>query len=285
MKILVTGARGVVGRPLTELLAARGEHVRAAGRNLSALGHSAGAVEPVLMDFRDPETFAPALAGVDRVFLSYPMDLGDPAPVERFLESVKAAGVRLLVFHSFAGADKNAFPPHYRIERAIEKSGIPHTILRTGFLMDNFLGPWADELLEKDTLYVPAGRTVHAFVASGDAARAAAAAMLDPGRFRHTQWNLTGPERLSFKEAAERMGRIAGRQFRYKSPGLIGYRNLCAEKKGMSPEVISLWLTFFMLAKLGAAKNKTGDVQTITSRPPVFFEEFMTANQRFWNRS
>jgi uncharacterized protein YbjT (DUF2867 family) len=285
MKILVTGARGAVGAALTQILAAQGQQVRAAGRRRPVFPEGAGDIEPVLLDFSDPETFAPALAGVDRVFLSYPMGLGDSEPVERFLQNVKAANVRLLVFHSFAGADRNSFPPQYRIEKALEKSGVPWVILRTGFLMEEFLGPWSGELLEKDVLYVPAGRTVHAFVSGRDAALCAAAALLDPGRFRNTQWNLTGPESLSFKDVAERMGRIAGRRFRYKSPGLMGYRNLCAEKKGMAPEVLSLWLTFFMLAKMGAGRKKTDDVQAITGRPPVSLEEFLRLNQRSWNRT
>lgn len=285
MKILVTGARGVVGNALTKILAVQGQQVRAAGRRLPSFAESSGDIEPALLDFSDAETFAPALAGVDRVFLAYPMGLGDSEPVERFLANVKAANVRLIVFHSFAGADRNSFPPHFRIERALEKSGVPYCILRTGFLMEEFLDPWSGELLEKDLLYVPAGRTVHGFVSGKDAALSAAAALLEPGRFRNTDWNLTGPEILSFKDAAERMSRISGRRFRYKSPGLIGYRNLCAEKKGMAPEVINLWLTFFMLAKMGAGRKKTDDVQTITGRPPESLEEFLKRHQRSWNRA
>ena len=209
----------------------------------------------------------------------------DLEPLERFLENVKACKVRLLVFLSFAGADRNTFPPHHRIEKAIEAAGIPYAHLRTGFLMDNFLTVWSRELLDKDLVYAPGGRTPHAFVSGSDTALAAATVLADPARFRETAWDLTGPAALTFKEAAEVLGRIAGRKIRYKNPGLFAFRNYCAEKKGMGGDALARWVTFFVMAKMGAGKKATGDFTKITGRAPQALEQFLRANQRDWDRS
>ena len=67
-KILVLGANGNVGAPLTNELIARGERVKAASRTARA----APGAEPTRFDFQDRATISAALADVDRIFVLAP---------------------------------------------------------------------------------------------------------------------------------------------------------------------------------------------------------------------
>ncbi len=71
--ILITGATGNVGVELVKKLSGRGEPVRAFVRNRAqAQAIALPGIELVEGDFTKPETFAPALEGVDRLFLLIP---------------------------------------------------------------------------------------------------------------------------------------------------------------------------------------------------------------------
>lgn len=275
MKILVTGASGIVGENLAGILAASGLPVKAAGRVPPVFsGPSSDLIEAVYLDINHPESYAPATAGADRVFLVMPM--GVPVEsAERFIRHLGTCKLRLLVFLSFAGADKNSFPPHHRIEKAIEAQDIPYAHLRPGFLMDNLHTVWSEEVSGQQEISVPMGFTSHALISSADVAEAAAGILRDPARYRNTSWNLTGPESLSFGRVADMMGRMSGRPCKYRRIGLIAYRNLCAEKKKMDGETINRWVTFFVMAKMGAGKKTTGDFTKITGKKPMGLEEFL----------
>lgn len=68
--ILIIGATGRVGAELVRLLTQKGEFVRAATRNPSAVSLRLPCPsETVEFDFDRSETFASALKGVERVFL------------------------------------------------------------------------------------------------------------------------------------------------------------------------------------------------------------------------
>ena len=68
--VLVLGATGLAGKELVKLLAAKNVQVKAATRTPEKFRSPAPNVTPVRLVQEDASTFAPALAGVDKVFLS-----------------------------------------------------------------------------------------------------------------------------------------------------------------------------------------------------------------------
>ena len=88
--ILVTGATGKVGSEVVRQLAAAGTPVRALVRDpVGASAIRLPGVEIVSGDLARPETLAPALAGVERVFLL--------TPAHRALEGRETSGKVLLI--------------------------------------------------------------------------------------------------------------------------------------------------------------------------------------------
>lgn len=126
MTVLVTGGTGTLGRPTVDLL-------RAAGHDVRILSRTAGEGRAV-GDLGTGGGLDGALAGVDTVLhLATSAGKKDVPQIERLLAAATAAGIRHLVYISIVGVDVVPYP-YYRAklecERAIERSGIPFTILR-----------------------------------------------------------------------------------------------------------------------------------------------------------
>ncbi|MFF4341795.1 SDR family oxidoreductase [Kitasatospora sp. NPDC001540] len=142
MTVLVTGARGQVGRAVLQQLHAAGRPVRAASARPAELAVPAG-VPRVELVLNRPDTFAAALAGVRQVFL-YP----EPAGVDAFVAAAEAAGVEHVVLLSSASvlapdAESDPLGAHnLAVERALTASGLSATLLRADAFASNALG-WA----------------------------------------------------------------------------------------------------------------------------------------------
>ncbi|MFG2990898.1 NAD(P)H-binding protein [Streptomyces sp. NPDC048257] len=142
MTILVTGARGQIGRAVVDRLHSAGLAVRAASAHPTELTVPAG-VETAELALDRPETFAAALRGVRQVFL-YPQ----PAGIHDLVKAAEAAGVEHVVLLSSSSvlapdAENDPLASHsLRVERALAGSGLTVTFLRPDAFASNSLG-WA----------------------------------------------------------------------------------------------------------------------------------------------
>jgi NAD(P)H dehydrogenase (quinone) len=141
-KILVLGATGQVGKLVLQNLKSHPKvEVIAAARNpekAKGLG-----VRVVSLDLDKPATIAPALEGVERVFMltGYTIDMMRQS--KDFLNIAKKASVKYVV-HLGACGDNDTRVAHYRwhqfIERYVEWCGFSFTHLRPEIFMQNMLG-------------------------------------------------------------------------------------------------------------------------------------------------
>jgi uncharacterized protein YbjT (DUF2867 family) len=123
--ILVTGATSGPGGPLVEKL-------RAAGHDVRAMSRTPGDGR-VVADLATGAGLDAALAGAEVVVHLATNRRKDLPDTERLLVAARVAGVQHLVFLSIVGVDRIPYF-YYRdkvaIERALEASGLPFTILR-----------------------------------------------------------------------------------------------------------------------------------------------------------
>ena len=170
---LVLGGTGRTGALLARGLVARGLKARTAARR------GADAV----FDWADPTTYAPALNGVDRVYLVTPvMRIKFAREVAHFLDLAAAAGVRHVTYLSAYGADR---APREVDIRAVEldlarRSGVSHSILRPAWVMQNF----SDDHLPVigGVITAPSGGGKEAFVDAADIAAVAIETLVNSGR-------------------------------------------------------------------------------------------------------
>jgi uncharacterized protein YbjT (DUF2867 family) len=196
--IVVTGATGNVGRPLTASLVSAGHVVTAVARGTSAGLPDGPGIIPVATDLTASgaaQSLAVALAGAEALFLLVP---GSGAGVDAaaLLEVARTAGVRRVVLLSSQAAGSRpgavAYAPMAAIEAAVTGSGLEWTILRAGGLAANALA-WAPSVRTRQTVFAPYGDVALPAIDPLDLAEVAAAALTGhqhPGQ----TYVLTGPE-------------------------------------------------------------------------------------------
>lgn len=105
---------------------------------------------------------------MNRVFLIRPPHFGKPEDLYRFIDAMKDHKIELVSFLSLMGVEKNTIPPHHKIEKYLETSGIPLAHIRPEFFMQNISGVHSAEIREMDLLFVPAGNSKTSFIDAED---------------------------------------------------------------------------------------------------------------------
>lgn len=275
MKILVTGASGNVGAYVVKYLKEMGQHVVAAGTRVEKLiGLYGDAVLPVKLDFEDQTTFDNALDGIETIFFMRPPHLGNPEDLYPFLDAVKRRGVKLIVFLSLMGVEKNPFPPHHKIEKRIESLGIPYTHIRPGFFMQNLLGVHLEEIIKKREIFIPAGRSKTSFIDAEDIGMATAMILSQPEKHQNKAYTLTGGESLDYKQIADILSSITGEDIRYANPGLLHYRKYYIKHRNLDPKYVNVTVGLYLMTRLGTAKDVTDTFFELTGKRPTTFRKF-----------
>lgn len=271
-RILVLGSTGNVGKPLVRLLREAGETVVAASR---AAGPGA-----VRFDYGDPATFGPALAGVDRVFVvTPPGHVAADALLGPFLDAALDT-VRKVVLLSAEGVQYNDEAPLRRVERRLEGSNRAYVLLRPNWFMDNFHTFWLAPMRAAGVIPVPAGESRTAFIAAEDIAAAAAAALRSEA-FDGQAFSLSGPEALTYGEAAAVISRQAERTITYQNvedaPFIESLR-----QAGVPGDYAQFLAALFGFVRQGAASQVTDGVKRLTGRDPIPLEEYAARYAEVW---
>jgi uncharacterized protein YbjT (DUF2867 family) len=170
--VVVLGATGKQGGGVARaLIAAGGWRLRTisrkpgslAARRLASLG-----VEVVAANLDDPGALAGVFKGAYGVYSVQSTDEGSDVEERRGIavaDAALSARVEHFVYASVGGADRQSGIPHFdskwRIETHVRKIGLPATIIRPAFFMDNLLGlPTRLVLLALMRSYVPGPKTL-----------------------------------------------------------------------------------------------------------------------------
>lgn len=279
MKILVTGASGNVGRYVVNELLKMGEQVVAGGTDVQRLREMfQKKVDSVYFDFTNKDTFGNALENVDRVFLMRPPHLGKPEDLYPFIDAIKTYNIKLVSFLSLMGVESNTIPPHHKIEKYIEQSGIPFAHIRPGFFMQNISGIHSTEIRERNQIFVPAGNSKTSFIDAEDIGLATATLLSNPEKFKNTAHTITGAEALNYFQVAEILSKVTGRQITYAKPGYLKYRRHYIKQRGLNKQYVNVTVALYFMTRMGTAKEVTNDFNNLTGSQPRSFEEFAIAN-------
>jgi uncharacterized protein YbjT (DUF2867 family) len=268
--ILVTGASGTVGREVVSALVSAGARFKAGYR--SRPENVPDRVESVAIDFERPETLAPALRGVETVFLLSNM----VEPEKRVVDEAKKAGVKRVVKLSVNGAADEAFTFarwHRAVERHIESSGLGWTFLRPSGFMQNFFNYMGDSIRKQGAFYTATGpRGAGAHIDARDIGAAAAVALTRDGHDGKA-YELTGPKAITYDEAARILSQAAGREIRHVAITPEQYRQ-GALAMGMPAPYVDALVDLDRAYAAGALVQVTDAVKELTGRDPIAFEQF-----------
>ena len=280
-RILVTGATGQVGSAVIAALHAfDGIVVRAGVRDVSqtnAIWSGDASVESAAFDFLDAASQDAAFADCDALFLLRPPQLtGDFGDL---IARARKHGVKHIVFLSVQGAERNAFIPHHKIEQRLIFSGVPYTMLRPAYFMQNFTSTLHEELVRRHRIFLPAGNAQFTLVDVDDIGRVAARVLAQPGTQHHEQaYTLTSHTPLNFQQMADQLTAGLGTPITYVSPGpLRFYRTL--RRDGREPGLILVMLLLHMLPRFTGTPAVTQTVTELTGRVPIEFAQFVAAHR------
>lgn len=274
--IVVTGATGNIGRPLTRALAEAGEQVTAVSRHAAAVPDG---VRHVTADLAEPAGLKPALAGAKALFLLLSGDLhaaGATAPADVIRQAV-GSGVRRIVLLSSLGVATRPFGPTRIALRAVEdvlrESGADWAIVRPGGFASNALW-WADSVRTQRVVAAPFGDVGVPVVDPADIAEVSAACLLDD-RHNGGVYELTGPEVITPRGQTEAIAAALGSPVRF-------HELTHDEAKAGMARSMPAELAEDTLAILGspnpAELRVSPDVQRVLGRAPRPFADWAARN-------
>lgn len=269
--ILVTGGTGTTGSRVAAGLAVAGAQVRIASRKPLA-------DKQIRFEWHDPETHGPALAGVDGIYVVPPIGVRDPAPiVEPFLAQAVRAGVRRVVLlGSSAITDET---PGLGKLYGLVRGAVPEwAVLRPSWFMQNFVGghPVAAGIRATGAIVTATGDGRVAFVDAADIAAVAVRALLDPLP-HNTDHVITGPEALSYAQAAAIIAEETGRLVRHESVGVTEFAALVHES-GVPADFAAFLAGLDDEIRRGAEDRVTSVVPDVTGRAAGSFRAFIARN-------
>ncbi|MFD9505023.1 SDR family oxidoreductase [Streptomyces sp. NPDC060035] len=270
--IVVTGATGNVGQPLTQALAKAGEQVTAVSRYAAAMPDG---VRHVSADLAEPQGLTPALDGAKALFLLLSGDLHAPeARPTDIIDLAAASGVRRVVLLSSQGVATRPLGPSRIAMRAVEdalrESGLDWAVLRPGGFASNALA-WAESVRTQGAVAAPFGDVGVPIVDPADIAEVAAACLLDD---RHTGgiFELTGPEVITPRQQAEAIAAALGSPVRFHE--LTREEAKAAMTQFVPPELADDTLDIIS-APNSAELRISSDVERVLGRAPRPFNDWV----------
>jgi uncharacterized protein YbjT (DUF2867 family) len=225
--VLVTGATGQQGGAVVGALLSRGHKIRALTRNaassaanrLRQLG-----VEIAVGNFDDDSSLVTAARGVDALYaMSTPYEQGAAQEIAQgiaVVNAAKATGVAHLVYSSVASAERETgishFDGKYVVEKHLQTSGVPYTVVAPVFFMENLLAPWTVSGLRqgKLALALPADRALQQ-IAVADIGAFVVEVIERGDTLFGRRFDIAGDE-LTGKEAAAVLSKATGRAIHYE---------------------------------------------------------------------
>ncbi|MBA8824765.1 uncharacterized protein YbjT (DUF2867 family) [Saccharopolyspora lacisalsi] len=267
---LVLAGTGKTGRRVVTGLTARGVPVRVGSRR----------AEPPF-DWQDETTWAPALRGVDRAYVAFYPDAAFPGAAHRisaFADLAVVSGVQRLVLLADRGAGEAQ-----RCEQAVRDSGAEWTIVRAGFITQNFSEAFLAELVRAGVVTLPAGHIAEPFTDAQDIADIAVAALTEDSH-RGQALDVTGPRLLTFTEAVAEIARATRREVRYQPVTPAQFVSSLTDR-GVPAEYATQLADLMVEVFDGRRASVTDTVHRILGRSPHDFTDYArnTAETGVWD--
>lgn len=269
----VSGATGAIGSRVASRLAESGVAQRLIVRNRNRAPGLSGA-EIAEASYADPEALGEALAGTKTFF----MVSGSEAPDrlrqhEAAVDAAAEAGIERIVYLSFLGAAPDATftfaRDHYHTEQHIRARNLGFTFLR-----DNWYQDMLPSMAGTDgVIRGPAGEGRVGAVSRDDVADAAVAALLSDEHTGRT-YDVTGPEAITLREAAEELTRATGRRITYH-PENVEEAYASRSSYGAPDWEVEGWVTSYRAIANGELEVVSDAVLRLTGHSPAAFARFL----------
>ncbi len=271
-KILVIGGTGKTGSRVAKNLSQLGNEVRIAGRKTTPA-----------FDWENPDTYDAVLKDMDRAYIVYYPDLAMPGSkdaIRILTDKALKAGLDKVVLLSGKG-EKEAED----CEQIVMESGLNYTIVRASWFNQNFSEGAFLEFILNGEIALPMPDAEIPFVDANDIADVVAKVLLDDS-YNGKTVTVTGPRKMTYKEAVEIMSAKIGKVIHYQPISIEEFKDGMKEA-GLPDSYI--WLFSYLFEEvLGNPENQvvSDDVQQILGREATDFSDYVTNTVKtgVWNQ-
>ncbi|MGW6624456.1 SDR family oxidoreductase [Nocardia sp. NPDC055002] len=275
----MTGATGIIGRPLVEALLSEGVEIRAVTRDPEH------AFLPAGVEIFAPEAIRSALQGVRGLFI-HPRAVKDDT--DKLLRTAAEQGVRRVVVMSAINVDDD--PEHQpsrcngdrntEVERAVTESGLPWVAVRPSSFAMNTLGMWRGQLAFGDTVRSPYGGFAEAVIHERDVAEVIVRALLDDALLGR-RIPITGPEALRLDEMVPLIGAAIGRPLHFQEvPAEMAAQAMI--RNGLGEPFVQALMARYQ-RELERPATVTAEVEMILGRPARSFTSWVGDHAGAWS--
>lgn len=269
--ILVIGGTGKTGRKVAERLTQKNQLVRIGSRS----GNPP-------FDWENPSTWSGALAGMDKVYITFQPDLAVPGAFEAIqglTKEAEKAGIKKMVLLSGKGEKEAEL-----CEQVIIQSGIDYTIVRANWFNQNFSESFFLDPILAGHVALPQAHAEIPFVDTDDIADVVVEALLDPVHNGEI-YELTGPRGLTFEEVVKEIASATSREIAFTPISLEAYSKMLTEF-GLPADYV--WLIDYLFTEiLGNPDNAivSHDIEKVLGRKAKDFSTYVqeTAATGVWN--
>lgn len=276
MKILVTGATGNIAGNAIPGLIKGGAEVRALVRStekaqpLAKMG-----VELIEGDFDNEDSLNKASQGVDAIFAITPAGPEAVKQGDALLKAAVDSGSPFYLRLSAIGAAPDAPTDngrlHFQSDEAVIKSGLPYTILRPHFFMQNLFAS-VPTINEGNTMYWGMGDGNLGMIDVRDIADCAIS-LLFKREHDNKVFTLTGPESITFHDIAGIIGKDLGKEITYV-PIPIEAVGEAIREAGWGEWGAQVMMDYSKAYASGWGDFTTDQVEIITGNKPRSFKQF-----------
>ncbi len=274
--ILITGATGKVSTDVIASLKGSKHKLRVLVRDeAKGAAFKAQGLDVVVADLDKARTLAPAFAGVDAAFMLSPPGPRAADQQSSALYAARKAGVSHVVRMSAVGAAHNAptvnSRSHALSDAELASSGVPFTIVKPHFFMQNFMMA-AQSVAKEGAMYfalddgkmsVIDARDIGLFVAQ----------VLTTGGHEGKTYTPTGPASLAMTTIAEQLGAAVGKTVKYV-PVSVEQAGQAMAGMGMDSWMVIAMMDYFEAYGSGWGDFVTNDFQQVTGTAPRSWATF-----------
>ena len=287
MKILVTGGTGNVGGAVVTELLKRGTEVRVLARKQPEAGKLSAGVEVAIGDLLDPVSVEQAMQGVDKLFLLNAVVTDELTQALIAYGIARRVGLKHVTYLSVFKVDQFRDVPHFASKLAVEGTlrefGIPYTILRPGYYIQND-ATLKDALLGAGVYPMPIGTAGIAAADVRDIAEAAAISLTEDGHDGQT-YDIVAPTMISGSGNAALWSKLLDKEIKYTGHNFDQWeQGMRSRMPSWSAYDLRMMFQGYFDRGFGSTETEVVRLTKLLGHAPRSYEDFATQTAATWKQ-